>query len=462
MLQGRSPPLGGDHNRVAEKHFLSETGCHIRFFNHACYSVSNTRSTLISDPYLFGTAFNEGWDLIWRDVRYEGLDQVTHIWYSHEHPDHFSPRFLFSIPSEKRPDITVLYQETRDKRIINFCKRLGFRTIELSHLTPYRIDEQFEITCGKVPLYDSWSLIRAGNVRLLNLNDCNLDREEEITGIAKLFPEPDVLLTQFSYASWLGNPDESPVRRENAAHLLRRIVLQCEIVRPAFIIPIASYVFFSHEENFYANDCINTPWSVAELIEKDCHALPVIMVPNEIWDCRTPRRNGAALSSWRKAYGDALAKPIHVGKLVSEEELTKECDRFLRRMFQTNSHTIIRLLTIFRILPAIAFYVWDLRKGFYFSWNHGLTADSWMIEANADISLGSESLHFLFSHDFGADTLNVNARFRGTDAAKKKLNRVFAVPSLNNTGRSLNFSMAKLLAEPKFLERGLQTVGLWY
>jgi UDP-MurNAc hydroxylase len=62
-----------------------------------------------------------------------------------------------------------------------------------------------------------------GNVRLLNLNDCNLDREEEITGIAKLFPEPDVLLTQFSYASWLGNPDESPVRRENAAHLLRRI-----------------------------------------------------------------------------------------------------------------------------------------------------------------------------------------------------------------------------------------------
>ena len=84
-----------------------------------------------------------------------------------------------------------------------------------------------------------------------------------------------------------------------------------------------------------------------------------------------------------------------------------------------------------------------------------------MIEPNADISLGSESLHFLFSHDFGADTLNVNARFRATDAAKKKLNRVFAVPSLNNTGRFLDFSVARLLAERKFLERGLQTVGLW-
>jgi glyoxylase-like metal-dependent hydrolase (beta-lactamase superfamily II) len=95
--------IGSGHNHVTEKRLMGGTDCRIRFFNHACYSVSNTRWTLISDPYFFGTAFNEGWDLIWRDVAYEGLDQVTHIWYSHEHPDHFSPRFLFSIPSEKQP-----------------------------------------------------------------------------------------------------------------------------------------------------------------------------------------------------------------------------------------------------------------------------------------------------------------------------------------------------------------------
>jgi hypothetical protein len=68
------------------------------------------------------------------------------------------------------------------------------------------------------------------------------------------------------------------------------------------------------------------------------------------------------------------------------------------------------------------------------AYGEGLTADGWMIEANTDISLRSESRHFLFSHDFGADTLNVNARFRATDAAKKKPQSCFrSTPSLNNT-----------------------------
>ena len=37
----------------------------IKFYTHACFSISDNRTVLLNDPYLFGTAFNDGWDLIY-------------------------------------------------------------------------------------------------------------------------------------------------------------------------------------------------------------------------------------------------------------------------------------------------------------------------------------------------------------------------------------------------------------
>ena len=36
----------------------------IQFFTHACFTVEDEEVMLLSDPYLSGTAFNDGWDLI--------------------------------------------------------------------------------------------------------------------------------------------------------------------------------------------------------------------------------------------------------------------------------------------------------------------------------------------------------------------------------------------------------------
>ena len=36
----------------------------IQFYTHACFSVENEDVILLNDPYLNGTAFNDGWDLI--------------------------------------------------------------------------------------------------------------------------------------------------------------------------------------------------------------------------------------------------------------------------------------------------------------------------------------------------------------------------------------------------------------
>src|SRR5205807_3141611 len=53
---------------------------------------------LITDPWLFGSAFNNGWDLI-SETKFslDDFREITHIWFSHEHPDHFAPPVLKAI-----------------------------------------------------------------------------------------------------------------------------------------------------------------------------------------------------------------------------------------------------------------------------------------------------------------------------------------------------------------------------
>ena len=72
----------------------------IKFYNHACFSIENDQSILLNDPYLCGTAFNDGWDLIVNDIEFNfDTKKKIFIFYSHEHPDHFSISFFIKITS---------------------------------------------------------------------------------------------------------------------------------------------------------------------------------------------------------------------------------------------------------------------------------------------------------------------------------------------------------------------------
>ena len=104
----------------------------ITLINHACVKLSLGGVTILCDPWLWGPAFNQGWDLLIKtpmslDAVMEG---VTHIWVSHEHPDHFVPKFFADI-APRHGTIPVLFQETRDKRIKSFLQARGFDVTEL-------------------------------------------------------------------------------------------------------------------------------------------------------------------------------------------------------------------------------------------------------------------------------------------------------------------------------------------
>lgn len=69
----------------------------IEFINHASVLISEGDVALLTDPWYSGPAFHKGWKLLAETPEAEVdrlLDRVTHIWLSHEHPDHFSVGFF--------------------------------------------------------------------------------------------------------------------------------------------------------------------------------------------------------------------------------------------------------------------------------------------------------------------------------------------------------------------------------
>ena len=69
----------------------------IEFVNHASVIISYEDVSILSDPWFNGTAFHDGWRLMYELQDNEITDilkKITHVYISHEHPDHFRPAFL--------------------------------------------------------------------------------------------------------------------------------------------------------------------------------------------------------------------------------------------------------------------------------------------------------------------------------------------------------------------------------
>ena len=85
----------------------------IKFINHASVIISDNNTSVLSDPWYDGDAFHKGWNLLHETKNHEieeFLNEVTHIWISHEHPDHFSISFFKKfVITLKKNSIKILF-----------------------------------------------------------------------------------------------------------------------------------------------------------------------------------------------------------------------------------------------------------------------------------------------------------------------------------------------------------------
>jgi UDP-MurNAc hydroxylase len=429
----------------------------IRFINHASFVCEHAGVRLISDPWLYGTAFNDGWDLVCRSpIGAAELGEMSYVWYSHEHPDHFSPRVLQDVPAERRKAVTVLYRKTRDGKVLGFCKKLGYQTRELADGETVTLEGGLRVTSQSVPLFDSWLLLEAEGQRILNLNDAVLQSPAELSRLAARVGPIDVLFTQFSYAAWRGNKGDTALRRADAKKKLEIVCAQVKALAPRFTVPFASLSFFAHEENSFTSDAVNHPWEVLAPIAA-CGSTPVLLYPGDSWEVGAPHENGSASDRYRSDYASLSSRTLHRSPQVPLETLKASAQTYLQRIRAANSGWLIEALRFNPVMPTlrpIDIQLWDLGIDVRFSFERGLEQIERRDPAY-DLRMGSDSLSFLFRQSWGIDTLTVNGRFHADPEGMKRLVLTFGIDMLNNTGITLGPAFLFDFASIAFLLRVL-------
>jgi hypothetical protein len=401
----------------------------IKFVNHASYILSHENIHLITDPWIEGTAFNEGWNLIEpTKFRYSDFKNITHIWFSHEHPDHFSPSNLKSIPEEIRKTITILFQKTKDKKVINFCSQLGFKNcIELPQ-TWFELSSSFKILNIPHSDGDSWICMKAGEYTILNINDCVFENNNQILKIKNKIntPKIDILFTQFSYANWAGNKDDINTRQAFATKKLNEIKKQIFLLQPKYVIPFASYVWFCHFENFYMNDGINKIDAVYKYITETLFTKTVVLFPNEEWTLAEEHDSKLSIEKWMNSYNSNIKIENTVQPIsINTYDLIKSGNEFIKNLKANNT----RWMNLF--LKPTHIFVEDHKTSYTLSLN-GLNKTSIDIQ-NCDISLSSEAIKYCFKHPWGGATTRINGRYQvPTNGKFNNWKLYFQTSELNN------------------------------
>lgn len=214
----------------------------------------------------------------------------------------------------------------------------------------------------------------------------------------------DVLVTQFSYASWAGNRDDVDSRKAAAAAVVERLVSQCRVLQPRYVVLAASYVWFCHAENFHMNQTANRVGEVAREVATRSQSIPVVLYPGDRWIVGEP--NDFELASKRYAQDIAaleLSPPLTPERRVLEPELLEHGAAFVQRLIEQN-----RTIRLF-LLPTARIYVTDLERHFTLSTSRGFRAAQGKLPS--DVELGSDALDYAFRFGWGGETLLVSGRY---------------------------------------------------
>lgn len=434
----------------------------IRFVNHASVIVETRGERILFDPWIEGRIFNEGWDLLCETpLRYEDFGALTRIWFSHEHPDHFNPPNLRAIPEQIRAGLDVLYRRTKDGRVADFCRQLGFANVEEVPAAEWvEIAPGLRMMCAAYG-EDSWIALDDGENRLLNLNDCELENREHAEAIRDKVGTVDLLMTQFSYASWAGT--DSSQRRATARRILERVGMQTEVFEASWVLPFASFVWFCLPDNAENNDGMNRVGAVAEYIRDETEASPVVLYPDDEWQVGSEHDPSPGVERYEERY-DAL----DAGRLVTapppdgctEDELFEAGRKFSRSNREVSNRLLLRAylakmnadsrarlaggaeaspwsaLSLSVRLPKV--WVTDLEKAYSLSVFHGLRPLRLGAEY-CDLSMASDSLRYALELPWGSETLEINARYRARSKAAR-----YAFFDQFRPARRLNHGYARL------------------
>ena len=411
----------------------------VTLINHACVKIAIGDAVILCDPWLSGPAFNNGWDLLIKTplTLDEVMAGVTHIWVSHEHPDHFVPKFFIDISAAYK-SIPVLFQETRDRRVKSFIESRGFDVTEL----PDRREQhdrrrardlrrqrilRFMAAPARRHAFGAQSQRlrrgrrgRAARDRRAHRPDRHAAHPVQLRGL-----EGRTRQRAFPRSSRRGASSRPSRRRCMRSSRAMSCRSRASCTSPTRRIPTSTIT--------------STARPMPRPRSPRPAPTPAILFPGETWDASTPHDNATALASFDKVYGALDALPLAA---AGRERAAGTARTGIRQISRARLPAELASADQAAAPPARARRVPSGRRSASpisapRSASRSSTA-SRPRPAPEDVAMHSSSLSFLFNNPFGFDTLTVNGRFEATPEGFGKMTKSLAIGSLNAMGLAVS------------------------
>lgn len=385
----------------------------VKMISHASVLISNDSTSILTDPWFRGDVFNESWSLLCEPALLpENVQGVSHVWISHEHPDHLHFGTLKAIPAEERAKITLLYQRHLSDRVALALVNLGFRTVVELPLARWVELEDCSIACYSVGTIDSVFAVKTDAATVLNTNDAVFGRMFA-NWLGRRLGRIDVLLTQFSIASWVGNPSDTDVpARQN---VIDRMRLYINAFKPKITLPFASFVYFSHRENRFMNDWINTPDRICEQLESAGTRVQFLYNGDSWSTDRGFLLHDHPLERYRRRFAAIPSLGYRSHPALPADDILSSGRNLVREVRRSFPALVLR-----RAAP-VRFYLTDLREAILLDIASGRVEAIALEEGDCDIALSSQALWYAFKFPWGFATLEVSGRYRRINPRLNKL-----------------------------------------
>jgi UDP-MurNAc hydroxylase len=421
----------------------------ISFINHASFAFKTLDLKILSDPWYWGSAFDDGWNLIYENPIEEIeklLEETTYIFLSHEHPDHMSiPFFKRFKKTLQSNNIKIIFQTTKDNRVFNFLKKQNLSVQLMHHARWVNIGSNTRLMVYKSGLIDSALVIESLDSLFINLNDCDFSQLELIR-LNKLLPnhKKRIISNQFSYAAYRSN---DKWLEEAAKSKLNSLISTFKALKGNLLIPFASFAYFSHFQNSHLNSYYNSPEQTSAFLRSNNikHAfmkasIREIQIKDLLDTQISDQINSDGINFWSEKLGKKRIILQQISnKSIRINEHTR--DEFLERIQKNNN--ILLMLLIKKISFNLIFGVTSIKlidSDDYYEVSFNKIKKLSNIPSECHLEMTHESFIYMLTQPHGIDTLSVNGRF--SELSKngfKKFIFSLGFHTLNSAGYGVKF-----------------------
>lgn len=410
----------------------------VTFLNHSSVIVSDGASDgaptrILCDPWFEGAAFQNGWRLLHEHSHRINELGFDHVWVSHEHPDHFSIPTLKQLQGRR----SFIFQTTQDGKVAQWLGR-RHEVTEIADRQARRfggIETRLFVCDG----YDSAMRFRfEDGSTFLNLNDARVELDGVIDALRDDAMYADLVALQFSYANYAGNEGDQDIPRDQHESVLERVLTVAGALKPRALMLFASYVYFSHEENFYWNGHF---WLQDMVGQLQARGLKVIVpMPDQRFELNALDRmdssdlaesNRRAIAYWTARH-HAVRPVDREQQPVALEQLQADYRAFRTRLWADNDLALARqgCAQDLRLRVRLADLGTVLELGLLDEHFAPLPAG-----AGHDVAVSSNTLKFLFDHKFARGTVSINSRIQFHYPTAHRFFMFFFIHYANNIGR---------------------------